>query len=76
MFPVTNTVPNFRGLSFLGICPEELNGSKASCVEHCAVAEEHRCPSGIRNCRATNIVKNQHFVYCCCCLCIVAYISM
>ena len=49
MFPVTNTVPNFRGLSFPGICPEELYGNKAFCSDHCKVAEKHGCPTNIRS---------------------------
>ena len=49
MFPVSNTVPNFRCLSFPAICPEQLVGNKAFCADHCTVAEEHGYPTDIRS---------------------------
>ena len=49
MYPVANTVPNFRSLSFPAICPEELLGNKAFCANHCTVAEEHGYPTDIRS---------------------------
>lgn len=55
MFPVKNTVPNIHGLSFPDICPEELNGKKAFCSKHCAVAEEYGYPTDIRG-----FIKFQH----------------